>query len=337
MKVQLKKAQVHLTNKCNLKCIFCDIPIRYRGCVDLEDEKFIQVTKELCELKPEIITISGGGEPLLRPKLISFMVKSFHSYGIESEIITNGVLITDKIAKIIAECSSLYKVSLHSTSVKLDEFLRGVRGSLKMSFEGIKKVAKWKAKMKKDKPEISIVMVLTKHNINEIEKMIKIASKFKVNKISLRIAHKYGEIYKPDSFQFRYLQKNMKHFEDLAKRKNIVLDQDFLPEVLEIEDNDKENKWREKYEDKSPFCTLPFNEMVIFADGRVAPCCIFLNVPETIFPVESIKNKTLKNIWFGERFNELRESMLKRHMKKIPEMCIECSIDLKSIDKKYRK
>ncbi|MFH8086735.1 MAG: radical SAM protein [Candidatus Aenigmatarchaeota archaeon] len=333
MNTKLMKAQVHLTHFCNLKCIFCNVPANARGKRDLSEKKWLEINNDLCDLHPEIVTISGGGEPLLRKNLIRKMLKLFYFNEIKTELITNGTLVAGPLAKEIVEYVECLRVSIHSLSPILDRLLRGVYGSLNKSIKGIKEVAAWKEKLKRDKPTIDVVMVITTYNIMEIEKMIKKARKLGVNKISLRITHKYGEKYKPNSAQFKYLQKKMKYFENLAKKEKIILNQDFLPEIFGIEENNEKNVWHEK---NFPLCSIPFREIVVFADGRVAPCCNFIDVPEAVLPVESVKNKKLKDIWFGRKFNELRESMLKRK-EKIPKICRECSIDLKPIDKRYKE
>ena len=185
MKPLLRKAQIHPTNRCNLRCAFCDVPIRYKNHIDLSDEKFISITRDLITLKPEIVTISGGGEPLLRTNLVANIMKMLNEAGIKSEIITNGTFVSKKLLSTILECGVLYRVSVHSVTAKKDKILRGVKNSLNLSFKSIKILSNMKKKTKKEEPKIEIVMVVTKYNVDEIEKMIRKAPKIGVDKISL--------------------------------------------------------------------------------------------------------------------------------------------------------
>ena len=332
MKVELRKAQVHPTNRCNLKCIFCDVPVRYKGCKDLDERKWKKIVDDLCDLHPQIVTISGGGEPLLRPTLVSYMIKKFSAYGIASEIITNGVLLSDELAKDVAECVELYRISLHSISLRLDKILRGVQGSITKTLEGTRKIDRWKKKMKIDKPKIDVAMVITKFNVYEIEKMIKKAKDYGINKVSLRIVHKWGEEYKPSELQMEYLKGKLNYFKLLAEKNGIEFSQDFLPEEVF---NEKREKTQDKKNDV--FCTLPFAELVVFADGRVAPCCNFIIDSKDTMGVDLIdEKKSLKEIWLGEKFNLFRKIMEKNKIEKLPATCRICSIDLKPIDKRYR-
>lgn len=333
MDLKLTKVQIHPTHHCNLKCIFCDVPIRNAKRIDLPEDKWISVTRELCKLNPQTVTISGGGEPLLRINLLLTVIKMLYSHEIGIELITNGTLISDDMAKTIAECCDDYRTSLHATSIKIDEFLRGMKSSIELSFEGIKKIVYWKNKMKRENPKIDIAMVITQFNVNEIEKMIKKASSLGVNKVSLRIVHKWGEKYRPSQKQMEDLKKNLKKYENLAAKNNLNLFYDFLVDNVFSETN--EINVKTEIPKSQPLCMLPFREIVIFADGRVAPCCNFIIEPEESMAIDSIKKKTLSEVWFGEKFNYLRR-MMKKDEDKLPKTCKECSIDLKPIDQRYK-
>jgi len=332
MKPSLEKAQIHPTNKCNLNCAFCDVPVRYKNHVDLSDEKWISIAKDLTILKPKIVTISGGGEPLLRTNLVINIMKMLNEAGIKSEIITNGTFVSKKLLSTVLECGVLYRASVHSVSVRKDKILRGVKNSVNLSFKGIKILSEMKKKVKKEEPKIEIVMVITKHNVDEIEKMIKKAPKLGVDKISLRIVHKYGESLKPTNEQMNYLKKNLKKYKKIAQKLGIEFDQDFIPEeVFEPERSDK------KCKKPGPICMLPFTELVVFADGRVAPCCNFIIDPIGTTGVDTVLKKSLVDIWFGKEFNKLRKIVEKRKSKQLPKTCKDCSFDLSPIDERYRK
>ncbi len=335
MDLKLTKVQIHPTNRCNLKCIFCDVPYRYANAVDLDEEKFINLSKELCKLHPSDVTISGGGEPLLRPELLMKMIKILHSGDIKIGLITNGTLVSDQMAKTIAECCDDYQLSVHSTTTELDEFLRGRNESIKMSLDGVKKIVYWKEEMERDEPKIGMGMVITKFNINEIDKMIQKASSLKMDNIRLRIVHKWGEKYLPSQEQMNLLKKNLERYKDLAEENNIDLLYHFLVEDLFPES--KEMNVENKISKDQLLCRLPFREMVIFADGRVAPCCNFIIDPENTIGVDSIKKRTLSEVWFGKKFNHLRKYMIGGNKNKLPKACKECSIDLRPIDSKYKK
>ena len=60
------KVLIYHTNKCNLKCPFCFQRLKpYDYSKDLPKERWMQLTKEICEMGTDIIQISGGGEPMV--------------------------------------------------------------------------------------------------------------------------------------------------------------------------------------------------------------------------------------------------------------------------------
>lgn len=331
---KLVKVQIHPTHHCNLKCIFCDIPIRNVEKKDISDDKWLSLIKDLCELRPNIVTISGGGEPLIRTNLLIDIMKMLKSADIKIELITNGTFISDEVIKTIAECCHHYRVSLHATSEELDEILRGKKGSVNMSFEGIRKIAEWKKKFGREEPTIDIAMVLTKFNVSEIDKMIKKAAEAGANRISLRIVHKWGKKYRPSEEQMKNLKKSLSEYKKMATEKDLDLIYDFL--VDDVFSNDEQgNTINEAVSKNEPLCTLPFREIVIFADGRVSPCCNFIIDPEDYDGVDSVKGKSLIDVWNGDEFNKIRKSM-KIEKDKLPKTCVECSIDLKPINQRYK-
>jgi len=333
MIAELSKVQIHPTHRCNLNCIFCDVPERSVGRTDLEESEWVKVVEGLCKLNPKMVTISGGGEPLLRANLLIKIMKILHSSNIGIELITNGTIVSDELAKTITECCNHYRLSLHASTKEMDGLLRGVRGSIDSSFDGIKKIVRWKKQMKSEMPKIDIAMVLTQFNINEIEKMIEKAPSLGVNMVSLRIVHKCGEKYRPSDEQMNFLKNNLKKYETLAAESNLELQYDFL---LEDVFSTPETKGGESELKEGVLCTLPFREMVVFADGRVAPCCNFIVEYDDFMNLDSIRNRPIDKIWFGKRFESLRERMFKRGGNQLPEICKKCSLDLKPIDLAYK-
>ncbi|MEM7825959.1 MAG: SPASM domain-containing protein, partial [Candidatus Aenigmatarchaeota archaeon] len=60
-------------------------------------------------------------------------------------------------------------------------------------------------------------------------------------------------------------------------------------------------------------CYYPWYNISIFADGNVLPCFILKDKSE------NVREKTLKEIWFGSYFNEIRKAFLKNKLK------VDCS------------
>ena len=80
---------------------------------------------------------------------------------------------------------------------------------------------------------------------------------------------------------------------------------------------DEENKFRPK----SP-CILPFTQMIVRPDGTVAKCC---NDPLTKITLGDLNHQTLREIWRGKAYQELRKEMYFNGRQNIPG-CEFCDI-----------
>lgn len=56
-------------------------------------------------------------------------------------------------------------------------------------------------------------------------------------------------------------------------------------------------------------CLLPFVQMVIRSEGKVSLCC---NDAVGKFTLGDVKKQTLREIWFGRRYQEIRNSMINK-------------------------
>jgi len=331
----LQRVQFHLTNKCNLRCLFCrarNVKIRK----ELSDEKWLDITRELCEFKPKQLTISGGGEPLIRKNLATKVMEMVKACDIEGALITNGTLVTSDFAKKLVEIGwNEYRISLHCSSSKMDKYLRGKENAFSLTLDGIKKINYFKKMSRSVLPKTEIWMVLTRYNYMEIEKMIKLAKRFGIDAISLKMVNEPSNEEKKFSLsieQLKWLKNSFPKFLELANKYEVQLKTLFSFNDLFPKKKVKVNK-KNKKKIKKIKCLIPFRELVIFADGRVSPCCNFFYFKKDEFPIENIVNKSLKEVWFGETFNKLRNSILEGNLIK---NCRECPVDLKYTERDYR-
>lgn len=92
-----------ITHRCNLKCIHCMVNAAFGQ----SDEEHFD-TKTICAFldkivaaKPKNITLTGG-EPLLRSDFLTILGYLRSIYNGKITLMTNGTLITPKLAKLIA-------------------------------------------------------------------------------------------------------------------------------------------------------------------------------------------------------------------------------------------
>lgn len=116
------------THMCNLQCKYCyNDTIRKSSLTSLDElttEEWNSVIDQIVDICAESIVVTGG-EPLLRPELLSVWKKA-KTAGLHVTLGTNGTLITDEHdAEVIAESFSLVSLSIDSWNREDHDFCRG--------------------------------------------------------------------------------------------------------------------------------------------------------------------------------------------------------------------
>jgi GTP 3',8-cyclase len=112
--------RISVTDRCNLRCVYC-MPhdgIEWKRNEDLLTfEEIVRVARLLVSMGVNKIRITGG-EPLIRPNLLSLMSDLSKLDGLTNlAITTNGTLLEDKLVDLKA-------IGLHSLNISLDSLKR---------------------------------------------------------------------------------------------------------------------------------------------------------------------------------------------------------------------
>jgi len=86
--IPMTHIQLLPTNKCNLNCPWCSCSERDKA-QELTIGQIYDVMSDAKDCGCEAVTITGGGEPLLHPK-INNIISDIHNLGIEIGLVTNG-------------------------------------------------------------------------------------------------------------------------------------------------------------------------------------------------------------------------------------------------------
>jgi radical SAM protein with 4Fe4S-binding SPASM domain len=323
------------TLRCNLNCLFCwryGKNVNYGKELSLKD--YMRILREAEKLKVREVRIIGGGEPLIRKETFK-MMEEIKKLGMFGYICTNGTLFNEKIMKRLVEIGWDYvKISLHAPNEKMQDFITQ-GASFKKVIENIKIFNRWKELLRKGKPKIEIGMVLNRINFKKIIEMVKLAKKLNVQSFFIEPLTVYTE----EGRKLKLKKSEVREFGEIAREAYLLangletnLQQFFSPEIIEktgemVEEIKRILKRKEKNFFSVP-CYEPWYRMGIRVDGTVCPCG-FLDEESW----ENVKEKSLKEIWFGEYFNLRREQILER---KLPEHCKKCCITLVANNKIIR-
>lgn len=310
--------QINPTDKCNLSCRFCWLRdssrVNYNN--EISDERYMKLIDEAKELKVNHITITGGGEPTIRKDLVLGMVEKIKSSSMAGTMITNGTLFDQESIQRIVEIGwDEIIFSLDSPDAATHEYLRGKNGCFEKTVEAIKTFSNHKKTLQSTNPKICVHYVLTNKNYDQIVDMVEFittlgAENFFVEPlVNLSFDTDMGEELKiTDESQVKTALKQIRKSHKLCCKNGIENNLEFLGKGLLTKVNRMQEVIVGKKEEsfgpmQSTLCFEPFTNMIIRPAGGVGPCCMFE------YTGEYLHDKSLKEIWFGENFQEARDKL----------------------------
>lgn len=164
----------NITRSCNLKCIHCytDSESRaYDGELTTEEGK--NLINDLVEFKIPALLFSGG-EPLVRKGLFE-LVNHAKNSGLRCTLSTNGVLISEDVAKNIKKSGFTYVgISLDGIGEINDSF-RGKKGAFKAAMAGFRNCVGVGQR-------VGLRLTLTRHNYDNLHEIFDFIEKEEIDR-----------------------------------------------------------------------------------------------------------------------------------------------------------
>lgn len=330
------KIDIEPTYTCNLKCVFCwtQSSERLANCQYnniLSDKRILGIIDEAAKLGVVEWQIAGGWEPTVKPKLLMKMAKKIKKYEMYGCITTNGTLFSkDMINTLVRIGWDEILFSLEGSNSDTHDLLTGVKGSFEKSINAMKNFKKLKEELRTSKPDYSFHAVLTSENYKQLSDMIILGKNIGctgVNFEPLTVWSDAGKKFKLKKGQREEVKDYAKQSLDVAKKLGIHTTAKNLlkTELVKKESMDKilkEDVEQRLKQNKSPIlnapCFDPWLSMEIRVNGRVAPC----RICDFDSNCEDVHNKSLREIWNGEYFDNLRKKMIEGNM---PNFCSDCA------------
>ena len=178
---ELSSLYIYQTDSCNLRCSHCWISPKFSQSKQ-NDLPLDSLKRTVTEAKPlglQSVKITGG-EPLLYSELPSFL-SFLDAEGLTVYIETNGTLMDrDIINHFKSSNVKQVSVSVDAASEKIHDEIRGVKGSLNRTLEGLRLLSKAGVSSQ-------IIMTLQQKNRNEIPGVIRLSNELGAG--SLKINH----------------------------------------------------------------------------------------------------------------------------------------------------
>jgi MoaA/NifB/PqqE/SkfB family radical SAM enzyme len=182
-----------MTYRCPSRCRICEIwkweemgiAVKDKE-LSLEDwKKFVDMLAELKIVNIEIF----GGEALLRKDIVLPLVKYISDKGIEADVVTNGLTMTELLAKELVN-SGLHDLYFSVDGVGKDhDYVRRVKGNFKKIEKGIKYVLE--ARGDRKNPKITCNCTISALNVDNFEKILPFAAEIGVDSVHFEYA---GEV-----------------------------------------------------------------------------------------------------------------------------------------------
>lgn len=153
------RVYIDVTNQCQLRCLHCYASSGAKWDNELTLAEIKKTVDQVYEMGVKNVTFSGG-EPLMRaelPEILEYACKK----GLDTTLLTNGLLINEEWAKLFAQLNIRVKMSLDGATAETHDYLRG-----KGSFEKLKKAIFHLLQAQVD--DIALHFTIHRKNVKEI-------------------------------------------------------------------------------------------------------------------------------------------------------------------------
>lgn len=330
--------ELNPTNKCNSKCLSCWLrEFEPEKNEELTSKELLKIIKEASDLGVKEVRIPGSGEPLTKPKIME-VLKAIKKNNMHGLLITNGTLLDEnKIEELVAIEWDCLTISLDAPDAQTNDYLRGLNRYFIKVIKNLELLKKIKNVEKKDKPLLRLNIVLSNKNYNKIKGLFELADKYGIKDVQIQtitVWGKAGEKLRLNKKEMKEFQASIEDIKRFADEKGIWTNIETFKDSDLIEKTDKMDEViQKKSKEENAFLNLPCFEpwynMIILPNGTVAPCSISGGKEG-----DTLKNKTLKEVWFGEKFNTFRQNLLNNQL---PEYCKTCCVAVHIENQRIKK
>ena len=342
------------TDRCNLNCLSCwrqgwdKEKIEKRYAEEMSDERLLKLIDEAVELGVKEIAFVGGGEPLFR-SITPVLMRKIKKYGMECDLVTNGALLTKPlIGEMVKIGVDRIKFSIDGVDAETHDYLRGIKGTFEKVMGNIEHFAKTKDALNAERPSLLFNTVISSKNYRQLPDIVKIGHTVGLDGIWLLPLTVFDEsarklkLTQNQRIEFKSMLKesiklskefgmenNFEHFLDTKYMEKTESMHEVMMEAVEgpvpnppFKDIIKEEypKSEDSLENfKFLPCYIPWHHITIIPNGNTGPCFS----PWVWDTDVSIKNHSLKELWYGEYFDKFRNIMLNR---KLPDNCKRCCV-----------
>lgn len=316
-----EQLHIDLTNACTLHCLCCwhrsplvpasGVAPHWNPRHSLPYEVALRVVDEAAAMGVERIIYSGGGDPLLHPRLFDIL-RATAERGIEMMLVsTLAAADEETVRRIVASGVDRLLVSLWAGDE--EGYLRMHPGAPPGSFAKVVSLLNVLARLRPPgaKPQLVTMNVVSARNAGDVEKMIRLALDAGAAEVWFQPVDVEHEGLRPLLLGREGIEGLIATLERCADKYRHLLkpgQENLLGfgEFIEKLRNSRaaEGIFHSDVIDTIP-CYMGWYECRILANGDVVPCCKADRIP-----LGNILSHSLRDIWFSSRYEEFRRNAL---------------------------
>ena len=256
-----------ITTRCNLQCVYCHVRGDHPGPSPLTVRDAVIAMRDWLGPTHDLNVFWTGGEPTLRPDIVTGVAADLESQGVQFGLCTNGTLLRDEWFR-QAILATYKKVTVSVDSVTGPDPLRGGLDYVRL-WDGLSALCCERSEA--GTPIVSVAVTLSKANIESVAAICSRAAKAGVDRVEMRPLQCAPHDVEKAAFALDV--DDLRHFDAILQAKEDLSDHLFVDVPPAYLDRIRSYVKRQM---PSPQGCLA-GRCVLFVDSamQVHPCCSF--------------------------------------------------------------
>lgn len=258
-----------LTLRCTAKCLHCQ-----QWTWPDHSEFDVSDLKRLFDIFQnwgvQAITFSGGN-PLLYEN-INLALELAQEAHMEIGIISEGVDLSDELARNINQCASWIRFSLDGPSPEIHDNIRHTPGLFNLVISSIDKLKAIKSGLR-----IGLNCVIQKNNLTALSQMIDLAYRMNIDAMLFKLPHgdDIGGKYVPSMHEWEQFENWVSSAieRDMDRKTNLIELSHLFGYMFRRQDMAEGKPVRSFYMEEQIRCFVPLFALVCDSEGNIYPCC----------------------------------------------------------------
>jgi radical SAM protein with 4Fe4S-binding SPASM domain len=299
--------QVEPSTKCNYHCIACPLSVREGGGSHMTLDQFEVI---LDRIRPDLVTLSGIGEPTLNPALTE-MIRLCDGRGVSVSTISNFGYGFRRLEPLLEARPDMIKISMDGATRETFHKMRGADGFDQL-LSNVQRTLEFRQEKGQDLPRLRINCLVTARTLGELEDVIHLAEQNGVDTVYFQpleylytfsreqVVEAVGDMT-PESLRSCFerlsrLQTPVKHNVAMWLKQFPYIAAKYFPDHADSRLHTKP-------------CLKAWMSAYVEIDGSVRPCCMFVHEKKDVWNMGNVLEQDFESIWNGERYREFRRLM----------------------------